>query len=67
VRRYDLEWGVGLRWCDGYCRWHDEREREIMRYSCCAYCGRTELRLGKLWHKTPIPKASQLPDDYVPF
>jgi hypothetical protein len=57
-------------WCDVYCRiervHRDEQGREIMRDSCCAYCGRTELRFGKLDHQTPIPKSAEPPDGF-PF
>jgi hypothetical protein len=57
-------------WCDVYCRvervMRDEQGREFLRDTCCAYCGRTELRIGKLGHQTPIPKAS-VPDDDLPF
>jgi hypothetical protein len=35
-------------WCDVSCRvervQHDDQGREFLRDTCCAYCGRTELR-----------------------
>jgi hypothetical protein len=47
-------------WCDVYarvpCEMRDDRGRVIMTWAKCAYCGRTELRLGKLGRQTPIPK-----------
>ena len=58
-------------WCDVYCRrecvQHDEEGREFMRWSCCAYCGRTELRFGKLGRQTPIPPPRKPPFSDVPF
>jgi hypothetical protein len=58
-------------WCDVSCRVervrHDDQGREIMRDTCCAYCGRTELRFGKLGRQTPIPQASVTPPDGFPF
>jgi hypothetical protein len=57
-------------WCDVYCRvervQHDEQGCEFMRWACCAYCGRTELRLGKLGRQTPIP-APPTPPVGLPF
>jgi hypothetical protein len=37
-----------------------------MRDTCCAYCGRTELRFGRLGHQTPIPKPAEPPNGF-PF
>ena len=46
-------------WCDVYCRTkrntRDESGAIICASTFCAYCGRTELRFGKLGHQTPIP------------
>ena len=53
-------------WCDVNCRvervQHDDQGREFLRDTCCAYCGRTELRFGKLGRQTPIPKYTEPPD-----
>ena len=47
-------------WCDVNvrvpCNLRDNQGRIVSTYTCCAYCGRTELRFGKLGHQTPIPK-----------
>jgi hypothetical protein len=47
-------------WCDMYARvsreQRDDQERVICEWAECAYCGRTELRFGKLGRQTPIPK-----------
>jgi hypothetical protein len=46
-------------WCDIYCRTEcntrDESGAIVYAWTCCAYCGRTELRFGRLGHQTPIP------------
>lgn len=46
-------------WCDVYCREEqitvDENDREVCRSTVCSYCGRSELRFGKLGRQTPIP------------
>ena len=58
-------------WCDVYarevCALRDDQGRPFQTWTCCAYCGRTELRLGKLGRQTPIPKPPVPPDDDVPF
>src|SRR6516225_4672956 len=47
-------------WCDVSvrvpCNLRDDQGRIVSTYTCCAYCGRTELRFGKLGRQTPIPK-----------
>jgi hypothetical protein len=57
-------------WCDVSCRvervQHDEQGKEIMRDTCCAYCGRTEMRCGKLGRQTAIPQPTEPPDG-LPF
>jgi hypothetical protein len=57
-------------WCDVYCRTvraqYDDQGRPFITWACCAYCGRTELRNGKLGHPTPIPKPDPPPDG-LPF
>jgi hypothetical protein len=61
-------------WCDVYNRvervTRDAEGNEIMRDTCCAYCGRTELRFGgKSGRQTPIPPPPPPcnDDDGVPF
>jgi hypothetical protein len=58
-------------WCDVYCRiervTRDEEGREVMHDTCCAYCGRTELRFGKLGRQTPLPEPPEPPPDGLPF
>jgi hypothetical protein len=59
------------------CAWCDvsNRVEQVMRvdgrvvqsWTCCAYCGRTELRRGKLGRQTPIPPPPTPPDDDCPF
>jgi hypothetical protein len=59
-------------WCDVYAR--VEREYRVdyddgphtISYTVCAYCGRTELRRGKLGRQTPIPEPSTPPEGF-PF
>jgi len=57
-------------WCDVNCRVEqvqcDDEGREIMRSTYCAYCGHSELRLGKLGRQTPIPPP-RVPPDGFPF
>jgi hypothetical protein len=57
-------------WCDVWCRveriQRDAQGREIVRGTACAYCGRTELRLGKLGRQTPIPPPPIAPEGF-PF
>ena len=47
-------------WCDVYVRtprcMYDDEGRVMQEWTVCAYCGRSELRLRKLGHQTPIPK-----------
>jgi len=47
-------------WCDVYVRkvrcMYDDEGRPFQQWTVCAYCGRRELRLGKLGRQTPIPK-----------
>jgi hypothetical protein len=47
-------------WCDVYARapyaQYDDQGRPFIEWMACAYCGRTELRLGKLGRQTPIPQ-----------
>jgi hypothetical protein len=47
-------------WCDVYarleCEARDDQGRLIQSWTKCAYCGRTELRFGKLGRQTPIPQ-----------
>jgi hypothetical protein len=57
-------------WCDVYCR--ETRAlykdgRPFLTWTACGYCGRTELRLRKLGHQTPIPKCEPVADDGCPF
>jgi hypothetical protein len=52
-------------WCDVYCR--KERGSEWSWHTVCAYCGRSELRFGKLGRQTPIPPPPTPPDDDCPF
>ena len=64
--------GLVCAWCDVYCRVErvqvDENGKEFMCDICCAYCGRTELRLGKLGRQTPIPERKPIdPNDPFPF
>jgi hypothetical protein len=58
-------------WCDVYNRiervHRDEDGREFMRDTVCAYCGRTELRFGRLGRQTPIPPPPAAPPDGLPF
>jgi hypothetical protein len=46
-------------WCDVYsrveCDHRDAEGRVTISGTQCAYCGRTELRFGKLGRQTPIP------------
>jgi hypothetical protein len=57
-------------WCDVYNRIpreiRDDEGRVISSETCCAYCGRTELRFGKLGRQTPIPPYKRPPEGY-PF
>jgi hypothetical protein len=47
-------------WCDVYARveraQYDDEGRPFIIWSACAYCGRSELRLGKRGRQTPIPE-----------
>jgi hypothetical protein len=48
-------------WCDVYCRVErvhtDATTGEIVMHdTVCAYCGRGELRVGKLGRQTPLPE-----------
>jgi hypothetical protein len=47
-------------WCDVWCRvernQYDDQGCVIISGTACAYCGRTELRHGKLGRQTPIPR-----------
>jgi hypothetical protein len=59
-------------WCDVDAR--VEREMRdangvvFQTWTVCAYCGRSELRLGKLGRRTPIPqKATDDRPDGCPF
>jgi hypothetical protein len=58
-------------YCDVWCRatyaQYDDEGRPFLTWTACAYCGRTELRLRKLGHQTPIPKCEPAPDDRCPF
>jgi len=57
-------------WCDVYARevrcMHDDGGRVTQRWTVCAYCGRTELRLRKLGHQTPRPPVKEPPEGF-PF
>jgi len=57
-------------WCDVSnrvpCETRDENGVVIQTWTRCAYCGRTELRLGKFGHQTPIPPAKKPPEGF-PF
>ena len=48
-------------WCDVNVRevrcMRDDEGTVTQQWTVCAYCGRTELRLQKLGHQTPIPKS----------
>jgi hypothetical protein len=41
-------------WCDVYSRVgreaRDDNGKLVSAWTCCAYCGRTELRFGKRGH-----------------
>ena len=58
-------------WCDVWCRvqrnQYDDQGRAIVCGTACAYCGRTELRLGKLGRQTPIPPPRPDRPDGLPF
>jgi hypothetical protein len=47
-------------YCDVYarvpCDTRDDQGRIHVSWTACAYCGRTELRLGKLGRQTPPPR-----------
>lgn len=62
--------GLVCAWCDVSCRveqvQRDDHGREFMCWTCCAYCGRTELRFGKLGRQTPIPPPREPPAGF-PF
>ena len=68
-------WGLTCQfvcaWCDVCNRkevvQRDDQGRETMTWTWCAYCGRTELRFGKLGRQTPIPKKPPEPPDGFPF
>jgi hypothetical protein len=51
-------------WCDVYCRveceTRDDEGRLVCAWTECAYCGRTELRFGKLGRQTPLPKDKEV-------
>jgi hypothetical protein len=58
-------------WCDVWCRvernQYDDQGRVVVCGStACAYCGRTELRFGKLGRQTPIPPP-KVPPEGFPF
>jgi hypothetical protein len=57
-------------WCDVYCRIpceeRDENGVVFQTSTRCAYCERTELRLGKRGYQTPIPPAREPPEGF-PF
>jgi len=57
-------------WCDVWCRiennQYDDQGRAAIYGTACAYCGRSELRFGKLGRQTPIP-APPAPPDGFPF
>jgi hypothetical protein len=54
------ETGFVCAWCDVYNRElrevRDENGDLVQTWTVCAYCGRSELRLGRLGRQTPIPK-----------
>ncbi len=58
-------------WCDVWSRvernQYDDDGRAVVCGTVCAYCGRSEIRFGKLGRQTPIPAKPALPDDGVPF
>jgi hypothetical protein len=66
----DNDLGLVCAWCDVWNRVErvlkDESGHEFLRDSSCAYCGRTELRFGKLGRQTPIP-TPRVPPDGLPF
>lgn len=47
-------------WCDVYCReaqvTTDTDGRVVDASTVCSYCGRSELRFGKLGRQTPLPE-----------
>jgi len=51
-------------WCDVYCReeqhTYDDAGRLISTDTVCAYCGRSELRFGKLGRQTPLPEECEV-------
>lgn len=65
--------GIVCAWCDVYarvpCAQRDEQGRAFIEWTACAYCGRTELRFGKLGRQTPIPgpEPQAQKDDGCPF
>jgi hypothetical protein len=58
-------------WCNVYCRatlsHYDEDGRPFLTWTACAHCRRTELRLRRLGHQTPIPESRPPADDGCPF
>ena len=65
--------GFVCAWCDVYarvpCAQYDDQGRPFIEWTACAYCGRSELRFGKLGRQTPIPKKATDDDqpDGCPF
>jgi hypothetical protein len=57
-------------WYDVYNRvpreMRDENSCVTQQWAECAYCGRTELRFGKLGRQTPLPKPPTPPEGF-PF
>jgi len=57
-------------WCDVYnrvpCEMRDENGVVYQTSTKCAYCGRSELRLGRLGRQTPIPPVKEPPEGF-PF
>jgi hypothetical protein len=57
-------------WCDVWCRvernQYDKQGRTVICGTACAYCGRSEIRFGKLGRQTPIPAPPE-PSDGFPF
>jgi hypothetical protein len=58
-------------WCDVSarvpCHMRDDQGRIVSSWTRCAYCGRTELRFGKLGRQTPIPKDKPRAPKGFPF
>jgi hypothetical protein len=46
--------------CREECSLRDKKGKIIQRWTRCSYCGRTELRIGKLGHPTPVPNKPTL-------